>query len=257
MKSKTYGVSFDNISKDFFSNKTQIRAIELVDLKITTGEFVCIVGPSGCGKSTLIKIGAGLLNPTSGDVRYLGEKINGPVSEVGIVFQNAALLDWRKTLPNVMLPIEMRGLDYSVYQPRAKELLRSVGLEDFMDRYPYELSGGMQQRTAICRALIHDPPVLLMDEPFGALDALTREQLSRELIKIWETKKQTVIFVTHSIPEAVFLGDRVVVMTPRPGNVAKIFDIKLPRPRDVSVERTSAFTDYVDSIRTILGPIAI
>ena len=257
MKSKTYGVSFDNISKDFFSNKKQIRAIELVDLKITTGEFVCIVGPSGCGKSTLLKIGAGLLNPTSGDVSYLGAKIKGPVSEVGIVFQNAALLDWRKTLQNVMLPIEMRGLDYSVYQPRAKELLRSVGLEDFMDRYPYELSGGMQQRTAICRALIHDPPVLLMDEPFGALDALTREQLSRELIKIWEKKKQTVIFVTHSIPEAVFLGDRVVVMTPRPGNVAKIFDIKLPRPRDVSVERTSAFTDYVDSIRTILGPIAI
>ena len=192
-----------------------------------------LVGRSGCGKSTLLRIIAGLLQATSGRVRVAGEPVTGPRPDVGLVFQRPALLPWRSVLENVMLPVEILRLDRRVYRERARELLGTVGLEGFEHRRPHELSGGMQQRAALCRSLIHDPAVLLMDEPFAALDALTREELSLELQRIWSEHRKTIVFVTHAIHEAVLLGDRVVVMTPRPGRIARVIDVDVPRPRSL------------------------
>ncbi len=224
------------------------HAIERIDLSVPRGEFVAIVGPSGCGKSTMLKILAGLLPYRDGTVRLEGTDVRGPQTRLGIVFQSPVLLEWRNVIDNVMIQLELRGIDPRPYRPRAEQLLRDVGLGDFHDRLPRELSGGMRQRAAIVRALIHEPPLIMMDEPFGALDALTREQMRIDLEKLWLARKPTLLFVTHSIAEAVALADRVVVMTPRPGAVDRIIPIDLPRPRDKATIASPRFAEYCEEI---------
>ncbi len=231
----------------------EVVALEEVDLNVGDGEFLTVVGRSGCGKTTMLKLTAGLLAPTAGTVDVAGAPVRGPLTNVGIVFQSPVLLDWRKALDNVLLQIEARKLNVSDYRDRALELLDLVGLKGFEDKYPGELSGGMQQRASITRALIHDPPLLLMDEPFGALDAITRDEMNLELLRIWQKTKKTVLFITHSIAEAVFLGDRVIVMTPRPGKISEVIPIDLPRPRETILRDDPRFIRYVKHIRGSLG----
>lgn len=244
------GVQVDvvGVQQTFRRAQMLTTALERVDLSIRPGEFVAVVGPSGCGKSTLLKIIAGLLTPSEGAVEIAGKRVAGPHTELGIVFQSPVLLDWRNILDNVLVQIDLRGGDPAAYREQARGLLAKVGLADFENRMPRELSGGMRQRTAIVRALIHAPPLLLMDEPFGALDALTREQMRIDLEKLWRERGQTTLFITHGISEAVALADRVVVMTPRPGKVDRIIDIDLPRPRDKAVITSRRFADYCDEI---------
>ncbi|MBU1357322.1 MAG: ABC transporter ATP-binding protein [Gammaproteobacteria bacterium] len=220
-----------------------VEALQDISLDVHAGEFVALVGPSGCGKSTLMRIIAGLRPVTSGRITVDGMAVSGPVSRVGMVFQAAVLLKWRSVLDNVLLPAELSGLDPRGFRERAMSLLQLVGLGDFARKRPGELSGGMQQRVSLCRALLLDPPILLMDEPFGALDAMTRDEMNIELLRIWGEAgggagRKTIVFVTHSIPEAVFLADRVVVMSARPGRVAGIHRIDLPRPRSVETRAT-------------------
>jgi NitT/TauT family transport system ATP-binding protein len=226
-----------------------VVALDNVDLSIADGEFISVVGPSGCGKTTLLKIVAGLLGRTHGEVTLRGTPVEGPRKDIGIVFQHAVLMPWRTVLENSMLPVEVQKLDKATFRRRAKDLLQLVGLDGFEDKYPFELSGGMQQRNSIVRALVTDPALLLMDEPFGALDAMTREQMNVELLRIWDESKKTVVFITHSIPEAVFLADRVVVMTPRPGKIAAIYDVELPRPRTLDLMADPSFGSLVTTIR--------
>ncbi len=231
-----------------------VNALNEINLTVRDGEFVAIVGPSGCGKSTLLKILAGLLPFTSGRVTINGAPLQGPSQEVGLVFQQPVLLPWRNIMNNVLLPVEFgRSRSRKDYTERAHELLKLVGLEGFETRYPEELSGGMQQRAAIVRALIQDPRMLMMDEPFGALDAMTREQMNLEVLRIWQQNKKTVLFVTHSISEAVFLADRVVVMTARPGRIAEVLEIDLPRPRRLEMINSEAFGAYATRIRRLLN----
>lgn len=229
-----------------------VHALQDISLTIAENEFVSVVGPSGCGKTTLLKIVAGLVPRSAGEVLVAGSPVRGPRRDIGIVFQHGVLLGWRTVLRNVLLPAEVQHLDVRALTARARALLELVGLRGFEDRYPHELSGGMQQRVAICRALIHDPAILLMDEPFGALDALTRERMNVELLRIWEERRKTVLFITHSIPEAVFLADRVVVMTPRPGQIAQVLPVNLPRPRGLEVLASPAFAALTGQIRTLL-----
>jgi NitT/TauT family transport system ATP-binding protein len=213
-----------------------VEALHDVSLRIGRGEFVTLVGPSGCGKSTLLRIIAGLRPRTSGSVIVDGVEVRRPIARVGMVFQAATLLRWRSVLDNVLLPAELAGLNPAKYRDRAQDLLHLVGLGDFARKQPGELSGGMQQRVSLCRALLLDPPLLLMDEPFGALDAMTRDEMNVELLRVWGESggdRKTIIFVTHSITEAVFLADRVVVMSPRPGRIAAIRTVDLARPRGV------------------------
>lgn len=241
-------VSVEGVGQSFRRQGRTTRAIERLDLSVGAGEFVAILGPSGCGKSTLLKITAGLLAPSEGRV-VIGERtVSGPYTDLGIVFQSPVLLDWRNVLDNVLLQIELRDMDPAAYRDRALTLLRNVGLGGFHDRMPRELSGGMRQRAAIVRGLIHDPPLLMMDEPFGALDALTREQMRIDLEKLWLARRQTTLFITHGIAEAVALADRVVVMTPRPGRIDQIIDIDLPRPRDKAIVASRRFAEYCDVI---------
>jgi NitT/TauT family transport system ATP-binding protein len=211
-----------------------------------------LVGPSGCGKSTLLKIIGALIRPSRGALLYDGKPLLQPTRDVGIVFQESVLLPWRAALDNVLLPAEILGLDIEASRLRAMDLLKLVGLKEFAASYPRELSGGMQQRVALSRALIHNPSVLLMDEPFAALDAMTREELGFELLRIWHTHKKTVVFVTHNIVEAILLADRVVAMSPRPGRIAKILKIDLPRPRTLDMEFTPEFKLYSDEIRSLI-----
>lgn len=226
-------------------------AVSDINLDIKEGEFVSIVGPSGCGKSTLMMIISGLIPPSSGSVHIGDVRVDRPFTDLGIVFQRDVLLDWRSVLGNVMLQADVRKLERATAIERAFRLLEMVGLEKAEAKRPYELSGGMRQRVAICRALLHDPPLLLMDEPFGALDALTRDQLNSDIAGLSETLGKTVVFVTHSISEAVFLSDRVVVMSASPGAVRDIVDIQLERPRTLSVRDSSTFADHMKEIRTI------
>src|SRR5207245_6433811 len=226
-------------------------AIERFDLAIHEGEFLTIVGPSGCGKSTLLRIVAGLHLASAGDVRVDGRIVDRAQTNLGIVFQSPVLLDWRTALDNVLVQVELRGLDPRAYKERALRMLEQVGLRDFADRYPFELSGGMRQRVAIARALIHDAPLLLMDEPFGALDALTREQMRLDLEALWLATRKTVIFITHSIDEAVLLAGRVLVMSPRPGRIAGIMEPKLPRPRGLEARRSREFAEATERITEI------
>ncbi|OJY02814.1 MAG: ABC transporter ATP-binding protein [Rhizobiales bacterium 62-17] len=226
-----------------------IHALKDVNLDIGKGEFISIVGPSGCGKTTLLKILAGILRRSSGDIAMQGRDLNGPSRELGVVFQAPVLLPWRTVLQNVMVPVEVQKRERTSFEQRARQLLAMVGLSGFENKYPTELSGGMQQRVGICRALVHDPSFLLMDEPFGALDAMTREQMNEELQRIWTESRKTVLLVTHSIPEAVYLADRVVVMTPRPGRIVDIIPVDLPRPRTLAMHNTPEFGRFVARIR--------
>ena len=228
-----------------------VQALAPVDLDVEDGAFISIVGPSGCGKSTLMRLVSGLLPLTEGAIVAGGKPVKGPVTELGIVFQQPVLLEWRTALENVLFQVEMRGLGASGYREKAMELLEQVGLQDFAGSYPHQLSGGMRQRVAIARALVHDPGLLLMDEPFGALDALTREQMRIDLEALWLRRKMTVLFVTHSVDEAVLLADRVVVMSPRPGRVDQIIDVALPRARGLEARRHPAFLAHEEEITGI------
>jgi NitT/TauT family transport system ATP-binding protein len=230
-------VDVAGVGKTYRRAGRETHALESIDLAIRSGEFLAIVGPSGCGKSTLLRIVAGLVGASRGDVRVEGTRVDRPQTNLGIVFQSPVLLDWRTALDNVLVQVELRSLDPKAYRDNALRLLDQIGLKDFADRYPYELSGGMRQRVAIARALIHDAPLLLMDEPFGALDALTREQMRLDLEALWLATHKTVMFITHSIDEAVLLADRVVVMSPRPGRIERTIDIPLPRPRGLAGRR--------------------
>ena len=229
----------------------ETHALERIDLDVREGEFLAIVGPSGCGKSTLLRIVAGLQLATAGEVRVDGRAVRAPQTNLGIVFQNPVLLDWRSALDNVLVQVELRGLDPRLFRERAIGLLHQVGLADFVDRLPHELSGGMRQRVAIARALIHDAPLLLMDEPFGALDALTREQMRLDLEALWLATRKTVVFITHSIDEAVLLADRVVVMSPRPGRVEQVIEPALARPRGLDARHSRAFDETTERITSI------
>ena len=238
--------------KTYKTRSGRTTALENVDLEIGDNEFVTLVGPSGCGKTTLLKIVNALIKPSRGEMLYDGKALVKPPKDVGMVFQQPVLLPWRTVKGNVLLPAEILGLDMRVAGARADELLRTVGLVGFENRMPGELSGGMQQRAAICRALIHDPSVLLMDEPFAALDAMTREELGFELLRIWDRYKKTVVFVTHNIAEAILLADRVVAMSPRPGRIEKVIPIDLPRPRTLDMQFLPAFKAYSDEIRALI-----
>jgi NitT/TauT family transport system ATP-binding protein len=233
------------------SSARETHALDTIDLAIREGEFLAIVGPSGCGKSTLLRIIAGLHLPSAGEARVGGRLVDRPQTDVGIVFQSPVLLDWRNVLDNVLVQVELRGLKPGAYRDRALRLLAQVGLADFIDRFPHELSGGMRQRVAIARALIHDAPLLLFDEPFGALDALTREQMRLDVEALWLSTRKTVVFITHSIDEAVLLADRVVVMSPRPGRIERVFDIRMPRPRGLEARRHPIFVDAAERITQI------
>ncbi|MBV9243939.1 MAG: ABC transporter ATP-binding protein [Methylobacteriaceae bacterium] len=236
-------------SKTYRTRDGDVPSLRPLDFTIGEGEFFVVVGPSGCGKSTLLKMIAGLLLPSSGEIRLEGRVVIKPHRNVGIVFQNALLLPWRDVLGNVLLPIDMKKLPRAAFLPKAAQLLKMVGLTGFERKLPWQLSGGMQQRAAICRAMIHDPKIMLMDEPFGALDAMTRERMNVELQRIQRETGKTVLLITHSIPEAVFLGDRVLVMTERPGAVAAIYDVPLPRPRAIDVMADPVFVALTQTIR--------
>jgi len=250
-------VELTRVSVRFASRRARTTALDDVSLRVRAGEFVSVVGPSGCGKSTLLKVVAGLVRPTGGEVTLMGRPVTGPQSDIGFVFQHAALLEWRSARRNILLQAEMRGMDSRAAADRADELIAMTGLTGYEKALPHELSGGMQQRVALCRALLHEPPVLLMDEPFGALDALTREGLNTELNRIWRQHRPTVVLVTHSIAEAVFLGTRVLVMSPRPGRLLRNFDVDLPTERDyAAVMSDPRFERLAGQIRELLGRTA-
>jgi len=244
-------IGLSGVAKTFRRDGLETRALGPVDLEVAPHEFLAIVGPSGCGKSTLLRLVAGLLAPSEGRVTVGGRPVTGPVTELGFVFQKPVLLPWRDLLGNVLVQVELRGLRGPGWRARAQELLAAVGLAGFESRWPHELSGGMQQRAALARALIHDPPLLLMDEPFGALDALTREQLRIDLEELWLATGKTVLFVTHSIDEAVLLADRVVVMGPRPGRIERIVPVPLARPRGLEARREPSFERIVRTITDV------
>jgi NitT/TauT family transport system ATP-binding protein len=228
-------IRLDGVGMTYATASGPVEALRDIDLTVGRGELVAVVGPSGCGKSTLLRIIAGLRAPSRGRVEVDGRPVVRPIPSVGMVFQAPVLLKWRTIQDNVLLPAELSRLDPRDYRARAAQLLRLVGLAEFAQRLPRELSGGMQQRASLCRALLLDPPLLLMDEPFGALDAMTRDEMNLELLRVWGQgsgeERKTIVFVTHSIPEAVFLADRVIVMTSRPGRLGRVFDVPLPRPR--------------------------
>jgi NitT/TauT family transport system ATP-binding protein len=242
-------IQIRGVNKTYRTRDGDVPTLRNIDISVDDGELLVIVGPSGCGKSTLLRLVAGLLPPTSGEIRVEGRLVTKPFGEVGIVFQSPLLLPWRRVLGNIMMPVEVKGLPRGPYLQRARELLRMVSLEGFERKYPWQLSGGMQQRVSICRALIHDPRIVLMDEPFGALDALTRERMNLELQRIHRETKKTILLITHSIQEAVFLGDRVLVMTSRPGEIAAVYKVDLPRPRALDVMGDPRFVELTQTIR--------
>jgi NitT/TauT family transport system ATP-binding protein len=241
-----HGVAVTAVGKTYGAG---VEAIRDVTFHVAPGEFLTLLGPSGCGKSTLLMMVAGLLSPSRGEVAVDGARVDGPRPDVGIVFQSPTLLPWRTVLGNVLLPIEMLRRSRREWQGRAHELLAMAKLEGFEHTLPHELSGGMKQRVAMCRALIHDPKLLLMDEPFSALDAFTRDQMGQEVLRLWERYRKTVVFVTHSIREAVFLSDRVLVMSARPATIALEAVIKLPRPRTIEMQESAEFNRHVGILR--------
>ena len=247
-------ISLNNVSKEFRSSSGRtLPVLSQVSLDVQPGEFLSIIGHSGCGKTTTLRIISGLLRPTSGEALVDGKRVAKPVNDVGIVFQTPLLMPWLNTLKNVLLPIDLLGKDPRQHAAHARELLRVVGLAGMEDLYPRELSGGMQQRVAIARALIHEPSILLMDEPFGSLDELTREEMAMQLLEITEKLKKTVVFVTHSIQEAVLLSDRVVVLSPRPSTVKTDLKISLPRPRSISLTTEREYLQLCQVLRASLG----
>jgi NitT/TauT family transport system ATP-binding protein len=253
-------IAVKEVSRVFASGARQVTALDKISFEIPAGHFVSLVGPSGCGKSTLLKIIAGLLPVSSGKISISGRTVDRPLENVGMVFQAPVLLKWRSVLNNVLLPAEFAKLEMARYAHEARRLIKLVGLEGFEEMYPHELSGGMQQRASLCRALVTDPQLLLMDEPFGALDAMTRDELDMELLRIWEERKKTVLFVTHSIQEAVFLSDQVMIMSARPGKLLETIAIELPRPRTLEMMSSEKFGEYTLRIRRLLsapsGPAA-
>jgi NitT/TauT family transport system ATP-binding protein len=242
-------IALRDLGKTFTLDGQPLAALAGVSLDVYPEEFVSIVGRSGCGKTTLVNIVAGLLTASAGEVRVQGQAVTGPMESIGMVFQSPVLLPWRSVLDNVLLPVEIMGLPREPALRTARDLLELAGLVGFERAYPHALSGGMQQRVAICRALVVDPPILIMDEPFGALDAMTREEMGFELLRIWHERRKTVVFVTHSISEAVFLSDRVVVMTQRPGRIAEVLPIDLPRPRTMAARALPHFGEYEVRLR--------
>lgn len=246
-----------DVSKTYESERGTVEALRDVSLSIGAGEFVSVVGPSGCGKSTLLRCVSGLEQPSTGTISLKGEAVLSPAPSMGMVFQRDVLLDWRNILDNVLFTADFRGLPRKQWIGRAKELLELFGLSEFQNRYPWELSGGMRMRAAICRALLVAPELLLMDEPFAALDAFTRDDLNLELQKISQKTNSTTIFITHNITEAIFLGDKVVVMDRRPGRVALVLDIELARPRALSVRETPQFAEYGSIIRRTFEKLGI
>jgi NitT/TauT family transport system ATP-binding protein len=248
-KSDNYIIHVKNVNKLYKSNNgRQVEALKNVNIDIAKGEFISIIGPSGCGKSTLLRILADLDTPSSGSIDWTENSNN-----IGYVFQDSTLLPWKNVYDNVRFPLQVKKIETPENLKRLDELLEMAGLKGFEKAYPRELSGGMKQRASIVRALSYDPDVLLMDEPFGALDAMTRDKMNVELMKIWSETKKTVLFVTHSISEAAFLSDKVVVMSPRPGKIDEIIDIDLPRPRDVEIRESLEFVNYVRQLREVLG----
>jgi NitT/TauT family transport system ATP-binding protein len=244
-------ISIEGVGKSYPTRDGPLLAVDGLALAVARGEFVALLGPSGCGKSTLLLMLAGLLRRSAGSIRIDGRPVDSPYTDVGIVFQDPVLLDWRNVIDNLLLQAEIRGLDRVAMRGRALALLARVGLSGFEQGHPWELSGGMRQRVSLCRALVHDPSLLLMDEPFGSLDALTRDQLNLDLQDIWLARPKTVLFITHSIAEAVFLADRVVVMSPRPGRIAAEFPVDLPRPRTLGLRETPAFGRHTAQIRAL------
>ncbi len=244
-------ISVNGLGKEFVTKGSKVEALRDFSFYVHDGEFVAIAGPSGCGKSTFLKIVAGLIPFDSGTLTILGEPVHAPTAGIGMVFQRPVLMPWRTVLKNIMFAAEIRKLDTQKCLARVEELIKLVGLSGFEKMYPFELSGGMEQRVSLCRALLTDPPILLMDEPFGALDAITREQMDMELRRITSSKgeKHTVLFVTHNVAEAIFLANRVLVMTKRPGKVKRVIDIDLPFKRDLSVMGTPEFARYTALVR--------
>ena len=244
-------IAIDGVTKIFGTADGQVHALGPADLDVGAGEFVSLLGPSGCGKSTLMLMIAGLLPSTSGEIRVDGERVSEPRTDIGIMFQDNTLVPWRTVRGNVELQLELRGLSIAAAAPRIDTLLDSVHLSGFENRMPFELSGGMQQRAAFCQTLVHEPHMLLLDEPLGKLDAMTREAIRRDLQTLWLATKPTVVFVTHSIEEAVQLSTKVCLITPRPGRIDRVIDIDLPWPRDLDVKKSSAFTRYVGEIQEV------
>jgi len=246
-------VSVENVTKVYQTASGPLKAIEETSFKIEPGEFVSVLGPSGCGKTTFLMVISGLIPCTAGQVKIGDQVIEKPYTDLGFVFQRDVLMDWRTVFSNVMLPVEIKKLKpIEKYQERAHELLKMAGLSGFEKSLPCELSGGMRQRVSICRALVSDPPILLMDEPFGALDALTREQMNDDLLKIWSKSHSMVLFITHNISEAVYLSDRIMVMSKRPGRILEVLDLSdLPRPRNMSTKELPAFNKHINRIRHI------
>jgi NitT/TauT family transport system ATP-binding protein len=243
----------NELSAVFHNGNGGLQALESVSFAVHAQEFVCVLGPSGSGKSTLLRILAGLLPPTQGEVIFQGEPLTGPRRGVGFVFQKANLMPWRTVQENITLPLELLGMSRQVYLERAADLVELVGLQGFENTLPRDLSGGMAQRVAIARALSHDPDVLLLDEPFGGLDALTRERMGAELLRIWQARCKTVVMVTHSISEALFLADRVLALTPRPGRLRLDLTVNLPRPRAEEMRYTEAFGALARQVREAIG----
>lgn len=247
-------IHLEGVKKIYRTRGVEFLAVSEATFDVEQGELVSLVGPSGCGKTTLLKILAGLHGYDAGKVRIgSARQPFNPAKDIGMVFQQPLLLKWRKIVDNVMLPTEILGIPQDAARKRAYELLDLVGLKGHEEKYPYELSGGMQQRASIARALVHDPKLVLMDEPFGALDALTREKMNLELLRIWEESKKTIIFVTHGITEAVFLGTRVVVLTAGPAKMADNFQVDIPMPRTLDVRNTEKFGEYTRRIYRLLG----
>lgn len=251
-------IRLNNVGKVFEDSELQVVALDGISFSVEPGQFLSIIGPSGCGKSTLLRISAGLISSTTGEVFVGDRKVDGPLGEVGFVFQDATLMKWRTVLKNVMFPYEVASSQGRLrgsrkdYEDRARELLKRAGLDGFEGAYPKQLSGGMQHRVSICRALLMDPPLLLMDEPFGALDELTREMMNDELLALCQETGKTVLFVTHHIPEAVFLSDRVVVLTSRPGRIGGTLDVNLPRPRSAEVRDLPQFHADIVAVRRLI-----
>jgi NitT/TauT family transport system ATP-binding protein len=238
--------------KDVRKVYTDLEAIRNVSLEVAANEFVSILGPSGCGKSTLLMMVAGVVERTAGEISINNTPVIGPRRDIGVVFQQPVLLPWRTVLDNVLFPVELLKQPRAKYQQRAMELLAMAKIADFAGHLPRQLSGGMRQRASICRALIHDPNILLMDEPFSALDAITRDEMGVELLRIWQANRKTVIFVTHSIREAAFLSDRVLVMGRRPSIIMEELAIDLPRPRDIAIMESERFNSYVRQLRNAI-----
>ncbi len=250
--SGTAKIVIDNASKIYQTRSGQTHALEKLSSTIQQGEFVCILGPSGCGKTTLLWAMSGLHPLTSGTIKLDGAPVSGPQAQIGMVFQEANLLPWRNLMQNILFPFEIKRLDPKPYQSRIQHLLDVTGLTGFENKFPRELSGGMQQRASIVRCLSFDPSVMLLDEPFGALDAFTRDEMNLLLLRLWSETQKTIAFVTHSIAEALFMADRILIMTPRPGRLAQEFRVELPRPRTVEMQSSPYFIESVKKIKDVI-----